>query len=357
MSLKGANFLEIKNFLVETSQAAGPSGYESQVGEIFARYIRDYADEVSTDALGNVVAVRRGAGPDSPKVMLAGHIDEIGLLITKIEDGGFLRFTRIGGIDQRTLLAQEVIVHGKQPLKGVIGAKPPHIQEPGEAKKAVPMEELFIDTGLPKEKVERIVSVGDIATIARTVVELQNDLIAGKAFDDRAGAAVILACFRELVRFKTNVSVYGVATVQEELGTRGARTSAYAIEPDLGIGIDVTFADRDDLLEERSKLGKGPAIAIGPQVHPVVYEQMIQIAEKRGIPYQIDPSPSPFGTDTAPIQVSRGGTASILISVPLRYMHTSVETLSLKDIEAAGRLLAEFIAGLDDQFVEGLSCF
>ncbi len=349
--------MEIKKFLVETSQAPGPSGYESLVGEIFSRYIRDYADEVSTDALGNVVAVRRGARPDSPKVMLAGHIDEIGLLITKIESGGFLRFTKIGGIDQRTLLAQEVIIHGKQPLKGVIGAKPPHIQEPGERKKSVPIEELFIDTGLAKDKVEQIVSVGDIATIGRTVVELHDGIVAGKAFDDRAGAAVIIACFRELARLKTSVSVYGVATVQEELGTRGARTSAYAIQPDIGIGIDVTFADRDDVLEERAKLGKGPAIAIGPQVHPLIYQQMVQIAEKRGVPYQIDPSPSPFGTDTAPIQVSRAGTASILISVPLRYMHTSVETLSLRDIEASGRLLAEFIAGLDDQFVEGLSCF
>ncbi|MBO8127341.1 MAG: M42 family metallopeptidase [Firmicutes bacterium] len=349
--------MEIKDFLEETTQATGASGYETQVASIFRRYIEGVSDEVWTDPLGNVIAVRRGPRENSPKIMLAGHMDEIGLVITRIEDGGFLRFTKIGGIDERTLLAQEVRVHGRSTLTGVIGAKPPHIQEPDERRKSVPMDKLFIDVGLEEEKVRELVSVGDIATIKRKVISLNCDTLAGKAMDDRAGVAVVLATFRELVRLKSQVTVYGVATVQEEVGTRGAQTSTYGIDPDIGIGIDVTFADRDDLVEERAKLGKGPVIAIGPQVHPKVYQRMVETARKRGIDYQIDPSPHPFGTDTAPIQVARSGVASILVSIPLRYMHTSVETLKLRDIEAAGRLLAEFISSIDAEFVEGLSCF
>lgn len=347
----------IKEFLIETSEATGASGYEAQVASIFERHIAGLSDEVKIDALGNAIAIRRGSKPDSPKVMLAGHMDEIALVVTKIEDGGFLRFTQIGGIDQRTLLGQEVIVHGRSPHIGVIGAKPPHIQEPDEQKKSVDMDKLFIDLGLGQEAVKEVVSIGDIATIRRSVVDLHSDTMAGKAFDDRAGVATVLSCFQELARLKSEAEVYGVATVQEEVGTRGARTSAFGITPDIGIGIDVTFADRGDPIEERANLGKGPVLGIGPHVHPKVYQRMVEIAEKRGIEYQVDPSPSPYGTDTAPIQVSRAGVASILISIPLRYMHTSVETLRVRDIEAAGRLLAEFIASIDAAFVEGLACY
>ena len=349
--------MDIKDFLVEASEAIGASGYEVQVASIFQRYIKPLADEVQIDALGNAIAIRHGANSDGPKIMLAGHMDEIALVVTKIEQGGFLRFTQIGGIDQRTLLGQEVLVHGHVPLVGVIGAKPPHIQKPEERKQAVPMDKLFIDVGLDLATVSEQISVGDIATINRQVVELAGDTISGKAFDDRAGVATVLACFQELTRLKTAATVYGVATVQEEVGTRGAQTAAYGIQPDIGIGIDVTFADRGDLLEERAVLGKGPVIGIGPHVHPKVFQRMVGIANERGIAYQIDPSPSPYGTDTAPIQVSRTGVASILISLPLRYMHTSVETLQIQDIKAAGRLLAEFIASIDAGFVEGLTCY
>src|SRR5690554_4631102 len=204
--------------------------------------------------------LKKGTGAEPrPKVMLAGHMDEIGLIITKIEKEGFLRFSTIGGFDQRVLLAQEVVVHGKEPLIGVIGAKPPHIQAPGEQSKAVKMEDLFIDVGFDSEdEAAKAVRVGDLVTLKRDVVDLQGSFMAGKSFDDRAGVAAILECFKTLAGMSHTADVYGVATVQEEVGLRGAVTSAYGIVPDLGIAIDVGFGDSPGLPESDTiKLGKG----------------------------------------------------------------------------------------------------
>lgn len=352
--------MDVKQVLRTLSEAAGVSGYERELAQLIEASC-PWADDVRTDKMGNVIMLKKGQGPEPrPKVMLAAHMDEIGLIVTKIEKGGFLRFSTIGGFDQRALLAQEVLVHGRNGTRsGVIGAKPPHIQAPGEQSKAVPMKDLFIDAGFSSaEEAEKFVRVGDLVTIKRPVTNLNGSYMSGKAFDDRAGVAAILECFKVLSTVAHQADVYGVATVQEEVGLRGAVTSTYGIIPDIGIAIDVGFGDSPGLPDtDTIKLSQGPGIAIGPHVHPKVYARMVQTAKEWNISYSLDPSPYPGGTDAYAIQVTRAGVATILLSIPLRYMHTAVETLDYQDIQRTGRLMAMFIAGLDQEFVEGLTCF
>ena len=351
--------MEIKQVFRTLSESSGVSGYEHDL-TLPIQEACPWADEVKTDKLGNLIMLKKGQGPGPrPKVMLAGHMDEIGLIITKIEKDGFLRFGTIGGFDQRVLLAQEVVVHAQQPLTGIIGAKPPHIQAPGEQSNAVKMDDLFIDVGFDsQEEAAKLICVGDIVTLKRDVVELQGSFMAGKSFDDRAGVAAILECFKILAQMSHEADVYGVATVQEEVGLRGAITSTYGIVPDIGIAIDVGFGDQVGLPESDTiKLGQGPGIAIGPHVHPKVHDRMVETAKEWNISYSLDPSPSPGGTDAYAIQVARAGVATCLLSIPLRYMHTPIETLDYEDVKRTGRLMAMFIAGLDNEFVEGLTCF
>ena len=290
--------------------------------------------------------------------MLAAHMDEIGLVVTGYEPGGFLRFANIGGIDDRVLLAQRVVVHGRKDLPEVIGAKPPHIQEPGEQEKTVKMEDLFIDVGLEDEVLEELIAIGDMVTLAQQPVNLQNDRYAGKAMDDRAGVVVMYLCLEVLAKLSHSADVYAVATVQEEVGIRGATVSTYDIVPDIGIALDVGHGDIPGVPESDTlPLGKGPGIAIGPQVHPRIYDRLVEVAKEWNIPYSIEPCTTPRGTDAFAIQVTQAGIPTALISLPLRYMHTPVETLEWKDLEAAGRLLAMFICAIDSDYVEGLQCF
>ncbi|HHY10172.1 MAG TPA: M42 family metallopeptidase [Firmicutes bacterium] len=350
--------MDVKQIFQKLSETPGVSGSEKAVAAAI-RQGCPWADEIRTDKLGNLIMLKEGRGKQRPKIMLAAHMDEIGLIITKIEKEGFLRFSTVGGFDQRVLLGQEVIVHGSRDLYGIIGAKPPHVQARGEQSKAVKMEELFIDIGYDsEEEAAKHVRIGDLVTMKQEVAALQGSFLAGKAFDDRAGVAAILECFKVLSAVEHQADVYGVATVQEEVGLRGAITSTYGIVPDLGIAIDVGFGDSPGLRESQTiKLGQGPGIAIGPHVHPKIHQRMVETAKEWNIKYSLDPSPHPGGTDAYAIQVSRAGVATILLSIPLRYMHTPIETLDYEDVKRTGRLMAMFIAGLDKEFVEGLTCF
>ncbi|MGB9840907.1 M42 family metallopeptidase [Thermovenabulum sp.] len=349
--------MDIKDLLKEIITDHTPSGREPEaafkVKELFGKFF----DEVKVDKLGNIIGKK--TGKDSKfKVMIAAHMDEIGMMVTKIEEKGFIRFTFVGGIDQRILLGQEVLIHGKEIVPGIIGSKPPHLQEPDEKSKALKKEDLFIDTGLSYEKIKDIVSVGDFITFKRRPVELLNNHFASNALDDKAGIAAILCCIEELKKLIFSADVYGVATVQEEVGLRGAITSTYGIYPDIGIAVDVGHGNIPDLPEEETfKLGKGPVIALGPNIHPKIYERLKNLADEYKIPYQIDPNPSYTGTDAWSIQITRAGVPTGLISIPLRYMHTTVETLNTEDIKLIGRLLALFIASVDTEFVEGLKCY
>lgn len=348
--------MDVKATLRELSEASGVSGYEDEVRSLVSERLRALADEVRVDTMGNVIALRRGyaAQGHGPSVMLAAHMDEIGLMVTTLEKG-FIRFTPVGGFDDRVLLGQEVTVHGRWPLPGVIGSRPPHVLPSNERNKVIPREQLLIDVGLPPAEVESLVRTGDLITIRRSLVELRNDLVAGKAFDDRVGVAVILVCLEMLQGMRHAWDVYGVATVQEEVGLKGAMTSTFAITPTVGIALDVTFGSQPGVSDaETMELGKGPAIAFGPNVHPAIFERLKSTAQAHEIPYQVEPIPAETGTDAWAMQVTQAGIPTGLVSIPLRSMHTSVETVSVKDVERAGRLLAHFIAGLDDAFLHAL---
>ena len=348
--------MEIKKLLRELSEASGVSGYEAELRGLVRQALSPWADEVREDVLGNVIALKRGAGTGEHrhKVMLAGHMDEIGLMVTQLE-GAFIRFTQVGGIDQRTLLAQEVVVHGRQPLPGIIGTRPPHVLPPEARNKPVPWDELFIDVGLDAKRLPELVQVGDLITIRRSMSELENDRLSGKAFDDRAAVVAIAHGLELLAGLKHEWDVYAVATVQEETGLKGAMTSAYGVQPDVGIAIDVGFGAMPGQSEMDSiQMGKGPSIAFGPTAHPAVQEQLVSVAKAHEIPHQIEPMPGASGTDAWAIQVVREGIPTGLLSIPLRYMHTSVETLVAQDVTRTGRLLAHFVASLDAAFADRL---
>jgi len=346
-----------KEFIKSITEAPGVSGHEEEVSSLIEAVLSSYCDEVKKDSLGNLIFLKKGSKRNT-KIMLAAHMDEIGLMVREIDDNGFVRFTNIGGVDQRTLLCQEVTIHGKEKIYGIIGVKPPHLTDDAERSKAIGIEDLMIDTGFKKADLENILSIGDVVTVNRRTVALKNDCMASKALDDRAGVAVLLECLKELKQLKHDIDVYCVATVQEEVGTRGATTSAYSINPDIGIAIDVGFGRTPELNQhETIELTKGPAITVGPNIHPKIFDHMKTIAKEQYIDYQIEIAAGPSGTDAWPMQVTRSGVATGILSIPLRYMHTSVETLSLSDIEKSGKLLARFIVSLNDRDMEDFLCY
>ena len=352
--------MSVKDFLQKLSQAHGVSGYEHAIRDLVIEEFRPLVDELSVDPLGNVIAIKRGtrnAKNKTPvrKVLIEGHMDEIGFLVTEI-DHGFLRFTQVGGFDVRVLPSQEVVVHGKKQLRGIIGSRPPHVLSDNERDKVMPMSDLFVDVGLPADKVNELVQIGDMITIARDIVELKNNLITGKAFDDRAAVAIVAETLHQLQSLKHSFDVYAIANVQEEIGLRGAMTSAFAVNPDVAIAIDVGHADQPNVPEaNRVPLGDGMGIAMGPNIHPVVHAKLTKIADSYEIPYKVTAYAGATGTNAWAMQVVREGIPTGLIDIPLRYMHTSVETLSVSDLERIGRLMALFCASLDEHFISEMS--
>lgn len=345
--------------LESLSNHKGVSGYEHNLKDNIVSAFKEYSDDITIDKLGNIIAVKKGnKNTNNIKILLAAHMDEIGLMVKDIEDNGFIRFTSIGGIDPRTVLGQEVIVHGTKDLFGIIGSKPPHLQESSEHDKAIKLEDLTIDIGYPKEKVNEMVQIGDMITIKREMLKLQGSRVSGKALDDRAGVATMYECIKELTKLNFEADVYFVSTVQEEVSMAGALTIAYKINPDIGIAIDVGFGRTPELSKSDSiELGKGPGITLGGNIHPGLRKEMTNIAEKYNIPFQMELSAGPTGTDARAIQITREGIPSLVLSIPLRYMHTSVEVIDMIDIKYTAQLLAFFIASISNENLEGLLCY
>lgn len=346
----------MKELLAELINIPGVSGYEEEVAKRVAMEFSKYCDEVNTDSFYNVYGIKRGNTTDSsPKVMLAAHMDEIALMVKDIDDNGFLRFTNIGGVDQRVLLTQEVIVHGKEKLLGIVASKPPHILEANETQKAIKMQDMSIDIGMNVDKVKKLVHIGDLITFNSPLVSMQGDMVNGKSIDDRAGVVMLVEVMKELEHLRYQAEVYSVATVQEEVGTRGAIISTYKVEPDIGIAIDVTHGDTPDASKEDTHpMDKGIVVCMGPNMHPGLTEKLIGLAKEYGIECQIGVTARPTGTDARSIQISRSGVPTILIEIPLRYMHTTVETLNLDHIKKGARLIALFIASLKEGWQEWL---
>ena len=350
--------MDTKLALKRLADARGVTGYEEAAGNVVESIFEGLVDDVRRDGLGSVIMLKRGCDPQpSARIMVAAHVDEIGLIASKIEDEGFLRVWMMGGVDRRILPSMEVIVHGRRDVRGVISSVPPHLQDPAAKDKPWKWEELTVDCGMSGEEIRREVQVGDVISFDRQCVELANNKLAGKSMDDRAGIAVMFEMARELARLKHSADVFMVATVQEEVSYGGGITATFGVMPDIGIAVDVGHASMPGLPEHKVlKMGGGPAISCGPHVHPKVFAKLKEVAEERGIPHQVEPSPRPGGTDAYAMQVTRSGVATGLISVPLRYMHTSVETLAIDDVKKSGQLLAYFVAAVDAQFKEGLTC-
>lgn len=348
-----------KEILLELMETPGVPGYEAEIAGKVETLFRRLTDQVHRDKLGNLIGVVKGEGEEPrPKIMVAAHMDEIGLIVTKIEKGGFLRCWQLGGFDPRTLLGQEVIVHGREQCRGIIGSKPPHLSSPEERDKAIPMQDLFIDLGMQEERMRSLIRVGDVITIARNSMNLQNGFVAGKSLDNRASIAALLEALQELKRLRVKADVYAVATVQEEVGTRGAITGTYGIHPDLGIAIDVTHAGMPGVAADLGmKLDGGTVIHNGPNIHRNIHARFRETAVQQNIPYQAKLMQGPTATDGFAMQIAREGIPTGVLSIPLRYMHTSVETVCYRDVERTGKLLAHFVSSIDRKFVEGLSCY
>jgi len=347
--------MSLSENLEKLSNASGVVGREEEVRNLMVKLMQPYSDEVHVDKLENVIAVKKGK-KNATKVMLAAHMDEIGLMVKTINKEGFLQFAKMGGIDDRILVAQKVIVYTNNgPLYGIIGSKPPHIQKEDERKKILAYDELFIDIGAKdKEDAAKMgVAVGDAVGFDAKYAKVNEDTVIGKAFDDRAGCAAMIETLKLLE--KTECTVYAVGTVQEEVGLRGAVTAAFSIEPDIGIALDVTVAgDVPGVREFDStvKMGKGPALTVsdsGLITHPKILRLLLDTAKEEKIPVQLETGLM-GSTDAARISLSRQGVPSGTISIGTRYIHSPIGMLNLKDVEATVKLTTAAIMKAQESF-------
>jgi endoglucanase len=343
---------ESYKFFKTLIEAPSPSGYEQPAAKVLREFLEPIADEVTTDVMGSVHAVLKGTG-EGPSVMLAGHIDEIGFMVTYITDDGYCAFAPIGGHDPQILPGMRVDVHAKDGvLRGVLGRLPIHLLEDEDRKTVVKMHKMFVDLGMSGKDVKKKVRIGDPITFGVGVEKFGDGMAVSRAFDDKMGAYICAEALR-LVKEAGGASgdLVAAGTVQEEIGLRGGTTSAYSQDPVVGIAVEVTHAT-DYLDVDKRKFGevccgKGPVLARGANINPKVLALLIEAAEAEKIPYQIEGAPRGTGTDANAIQLSRGGKAAALVSVALRYMHTPTEVLALEDVENTAKLLAAFVRRLD----------
>ncbi|HMC66588.1 MAG TPA: M42 family metallopeptidase [Gemmataceae bacterium] len=340
-------------FLNQLLQTPSPSGFERPIQDVVRAWATEYADEVRTDRHGNVVAVVHPGG--QPRIMLAGHCDQIGLMVQHIDDNGFLYVQPIGGWDIQILLGQNLTVWTKEgPVVGVVSRKAPHLQTPEDRNKVPQFTDIWVDIGVKdKKETESLVSHGDPVTFALGVRQMRNGLMTSPGLDDKVGVWTVMETLRLLQGRSIQPAVYCVSTVQEEIGLRGATTSAYGIHPTIGIAVDVCHAtdtpgnDKKQIGDTR--LGNGPAVFRGPNINPRVFDRLEETARKQEIAVQVRGAPRATGTDANAIQLSRDGVAAGLIGIPNRYMHSPVEVVCLDDLDNAARLLAEFCASVTNQ--------
>ena len=352
--------MELFDLLQELTETHGPSGYEQRIAATVSELWQPLADTITTDRLGTVLATKYGHGHEPrPRLLLAAHLDEIGLMVTDVLESaghGFLRVTRVGGIDIRHLYAQNVIVHGKRDLPATIGALPSSMLAEDRRTKPYGYEDLVVDPALPHAELKELVAVGDFITFFQPLRKLMSNNVTGKALDNRASLAAVTVCLEQLAGRLHSWDVIAAATAQEETRLLGAYTAAFAQAPDAAVAIDVTFAKGAGVSEAAApELGSGPALDIGPNVHPGLFAALKKAAGSLEMSFTTQVHSRSSGTDAEGLQVARSGVPSALISIPLRYMHTTVETVNLKDVERAGRLLAEFAAALDENFLDEIA--
>jgi len=347
--------MDLLSHLKTLVSAPGLSAHEDPIRNLIREAWMPLADEFGGDKLGSLWATKHGTSKaPRKKIMLVSHMDAIGLMVRRVHQG-FLYVTQIGGVDARVMPGQPTFVHGKETLQGIVASTPPHLLSANDREKAVQLDDLIIDVGLPAEEVSRLVKVGDLISYGQPPFELQGDLLVAKSLDNRASVAAVTACLDALKDRSHRWDVVAVATAQEEITYGGAYASAFGVRPDLAIVIDVTHGSMPGLPEHKtSPVGEGPTIGWGPNLHPKMFKALSDLASQNEIPFHTEVMPMHSGTDAFAVQVSAEGIACGLISIPLRYMHTPVETVSLKDIHRAGRLMTEYILTLNDETLNGL---
>ena len=339
------------DFFKQLLETPSPSGYERPVQELVRDYAGGFADEVRTDVHGNVIAC---INPGAPlRVMLAGHCDQIGLVVTHIDEKGFIYTQPIGGWDPQQLIGQRMTIWADSgAVPAVIARKPIHLLDEEERKQVVKAKDLWLDIGVSdRDEAAEVVRIGDAVTLALGYQEMRGDLANSPGMDDKTGLWVCLEALRRAHGQSLNVSLYAVSTVQEEIGLRGAATSAFGIDPHAGIAVDVTHATDCPTIEKKQegdvKLGGGPVIYRGPNMNPVVVERLLAACDSGEIPFQMGALGRGSPTDANAIQITRAGVAAGLVSIPNRYMHSGVEMISLDDLDRTADLLARFAIGLE----------
>jgi len=346
---------DILPFLKSLISASGVSGYEAPVAKLIEEKWRPLVDEVSTSRVGSLHGLKKGSGKGKrPSLMIAAHMDAIGMMVSKVTDG-FLHIAKVGGIDVRVLPGAEVIVHAGsgEELPAVIAMPSARLLPESAGEGALEIEYLLVDTGLTPRDVERKVKVGDLVSFANEPMDLAGDILSGHTLDNRSSVAALTVCLEELQNKRHVWDVWAVATAQEETSYLGAYTSAFDLRPDIAIAVDGTFAKGPGSNGwQTHAMGKGVGICMGPNMHPFLHRKLTELADKLEIPWFLDVTPAHSGTDAYPMQVIAEGIPTALVEFPIRYMHTTVESVSVKDIQRAGRLLAEFIASLETDFVD-----
>ena len=336
--------MDIAELTIALCTAAGPAGFEEGAAEVISREIAPFVDEIKTDVMGNLIAVKRCGKENAPCLMLEAHMDEIGLIVTGHE-GGYLRFNAIGGVDPRMLPAREIKILADKPIYGVIDVMPPHALSSSDMSKALEIDKLYIDIGMDEDSAKAAVPVGTPCVYADGAFRLGEGSICGKSLDNRSCAAIIIKTMESLAEKELGVDIVCLFAVQEEIGLRGAVTGTFGLEPDYAIVLDVTFGKTPDVEAWKClEMGGGPAIAAGPNTNRAFTKKIIDKALEKEIPYQIEVLPGNSGTDAWVVQTSRQGVATAIISLPLKYMHSPVETMYISDSENIIKLLGEFIA-------------
>jgi len=349
---------DILPFLKSMISVAGLSGYETPVANLIEKQWTPLADSVSRSRLGSVHALKAGSGSDSlsrPSVLIATHMDAIGLMVSRIVDE-FLYVTNIGGVDSRVLPGTPVIVHasrnGAEELYGVVAMPPANLLPEGKGAGAVALPYLLIDTGLTPNEVAKRIRIGDRVSFGTEPVEMSGGLLSGHSLDNRASVAALTICLEELKNKSHVWDVWALASVQEEETLAGAATSAYQIRPTIAVAVDVTFGKGTGSNDYNTfPIGRGVTLGVGPSIHPFLHKRFKEVAERVEIPVKDEAMPEFSSTDADAMQLTAEGIPTMLVSIPERYMHTPVELVALKDVQRAGRLLAEFIASLEADFM------
>ncbi|MDE6150022.1 MAG: M20/M25/M40 family metallo-hydrolase [Ruminococcus sp.] len=332
--------MNIENILSQLVDENGISGNEYPVSKKAAEILKEYLD-VQIDEFGNVYGTSKDYSKNKKTLLLDAHIDEIGMIVTYITDDGFLKVSSCGGIDTRLLLAQEVDVLCKQRIKGVITSTPPHLEK--DSSKAPEIDEIYVDIGMSKENAEKVVSLGDRIFINNSLAYLKNDFVTAKSLDDRSGIAAIIYCLDLLKDKQTQYNIKVLFSVQEEVGERGAKIGAYNIDADMAVAVDVSFARTNgESADKCGEISKGPMIGIAPSLSREMSDLFIETAKKNHIPYQIEVMNGKTGTNADTIGITKSGVKTCTISIPLKYMHTPVESVSISDVKNIGKLLAKF---------------